>query len=56
MALSIAIRFIHPGGASITGEDLGVQLRHVGIVVFEGNADDLAGAALHDIVPHLTPA
>jgi hypothetical protein len=36
MPLSIAIRFIHPGGASITGEDLGVQLRSVGIVVFEG--------------------
>jgi O-acetyl-ADP-ribose deacetylase (regulator of RNase III) len=56
MPLSIAILFNILAVRSITNEDLGVHLRNVRIVVFEGDTDDLAGATMQDIISHVTPA
>jgi O-acetyl-ADP-ribose deacetylase (regulator of RNase III) len=56
MPLSIAILFNILAVRSITAEALGVHLRKVRIVVFEGDADDLAGATMQDIISHVNPA
>jgi O-acetyl-ADP-ribose deacetylase (regulator of RNase III) len=55
MPLSIAILFNILAVRAITAEVLGVHLRNVRIVVFEGDADDLAGARMQDIISHVTP-
>jgi O-acetyl-ADP-ribose deacetylase (regulator of RNase III) len=56
MPLSIAILFNILAVRSITAEDLGVHLRSVRIVVFEGDADALADETMHDIISYVTPA
>jgi O-acetyl-ADP-ribose deacetylase (regulator of RNase III) len=56
MPLSIAILFNILAVRSITAEALGTHLRKVRIVVFQGDAEYLAGTTMHDIVSHVTPA
>jgi hypothetical protein len=56
MPLSIALLFNILAVRSITTEDLELHLRNVRIVVFEGDADDLAVATMQDIISHMTPA
>jgi O-acetyl-ADP-ribose deacetylase (regulator of RNase III) len=54
MPLSIAILFNILAVRSITADALGAHLRNVRIVVFEGDADDLADTTMHDIISHVT--
>jgi O-acetyl-ADP-ribose deacetylase (regulator of RNase III) len=54
MPLSIAILFNILAVRSITADALGAHLRNVRIVVFDGDADDLADTTMHDIISHVT--
>lgn len=55
MTVPIAILFNVLAVRSILGEDVGRHVRAVRIVVFEGDADQLAGTTLHDLLAHVTP-
>ena len=54
MPSSIAILFNILAVRSITADALGAHLRNVRIVVFDGDADDLADTTMHDIISHVT--
>jgi hypothetical protein len=54
--LSIAILFNLLAVRSITAEELGVHLRKVRIVVFEGDAGDLTDPTMQDIISHVDPS
>jgi O-acetyl-ADP-ribose deacetylase (regulator of RNase III) len=56
MPLSIAILFNLLAVRSITAEELGVHLRKVRIVVFEGDAGDLTDPTMQDIISHVDPS
>jgi hypothetical protein len=56
MPLSIAILFNLLAVRSITAEDLGVHLRNVRIVVFDGDASELADPTMRDIISYVDTA
>jgi O-acetyl-ADP-ribose deacetylase (regulator of RNase III) len=56
MPLTVAILFNLLALRSILSEDLGRHMREARIVVFDGDADEVAGTTMHDILSHVTPA
>jgi O-acetyl-ADP-ribose deacetylase (regulator of RNase III) len=55
MTVPIAILFNVLAVRSILDEDLGRHIRAVRIVVFDGDADQLAGTTLPELLGHVTP-